>query len=457
MKRLLILLTLTSYSLFAQDSLNIKLLFNWQDTSITGSTLYANKYNEIWGYAKDGREYAIIGSSRGTHIFDVTNPGSSYLVDFIMGADTGGIIVHRDYHDYNGYLYMVSDEGASTLQIADLSFLPDSVSVVYDTDTLFKTTHNIFIDTAKAKLYAGGVWDGAFTALKVYSLADPVSPTYLGRYDGALYIHDIFVRNDTAYCNAAFEGELHVLDFTVTDTPQLIGLLDTYPDKGLNHSGWLSDDGKTYIMADENWGFDLKVCDVSDLTDIKVSSTITSGVDPASIAHNPIIKGNYAYIAYYHDGLQIFDISNPALPVRTGFYDTYPDPDHISYRGNWGVYPFLPSGIVLASDMQYGLFVFDVSNAVVSIEEQHELTDKYYNIYPNPFRESFQIDMLGKEGFVSLANLLGQEVIKRVSINNNTTNLIFEGLEKLEQGVYILTIEDKAGKSRTSQKIIKVE
>ena len=46
-------------------------------------------------------------------------------------------LYHRDYHDYQAYLYAVSDEGASSLQIIDMSTLPDSVSLVYDSSDLF--------------------------------------------------------------------------------------------------------------------------------------------------------------------------------------------------------------------------------------------------------------------------------------------------------------------------------
>ncbi|MBK9286431.1 MAG: hypothetical protein IPN38_01805 [Flavobacteriales bacterium] len=39
-----------------------------------GSALYDNTYNAVWGYHRDGQEYAIIGSTMGTHIIDVTAP-----------------------------------------------------------------------------------------------------------------------------------------------------------------------------------------------------------------------------------------------------------------------------------------------------------------------------------------------------------------------------------------------
>ena len=100
-------------------------------------------------------EIAVIGSTEGTHFFNVTDPQNSTEVAFVAGAYTGSGVVHRDYHDYQGYLYIVCDEGwsTSTLQIVDISNLPTSVNVVYDSDMfLFNTSHNIFIDTATAKL-----------------------------------------------------------------------------------------------------------------------------------------------------------------------------------------------------------------------------------------------------------------------------------------------------------------
>jgi len=135
MKRISTLLTAIyiSCSLQAQDSLNISVLFHWADTSLPASTNVNNTYNEVWGFVQDGREYAVIGSTMGAHIFDVTDPINSTMVMFIPGAYQGSGVIHRDYHDYNGYLYMVGDQGqdTSTLQIAALSYLPDSAPVVY--------------------------------------------------------------------------------------------------------------------------------------------------------------------------------------------------------------------------------------------------------------------------------------------------------------------------------------
>jgi hypothetical protein len=37
--------------------------------------------------------------------------------------------------------------------------------------------------------------------------------------------------------------------------------------------------------------------------------------------------------------------------------DTFPSSTNASFNGVWGVYPYLPSGIILASDIQGGVYI----------------------------------------------------------------------------------------------------
>jgi hypothetical protein len=39
------------------------------------------------------------------------------------------------------------------------------------------------------------------------------------------------------------------------------------------------------------------------------------------------------------------------------FFDTYPPANLANYNGAWGVYPFLPSGTILISDIEGGLIL----------------------------------------------------------------------------------------------------
>jgi hypothetical protein len=61
----------------------------------------------------------------------------------------------------------------------------------------------------------------------------------------------------------------------------------------------------------------------------------------------------------YRRGLSILDITNPATPSEIAFFDTFPSPaaNLPQFNGAWGVYPFLPSGTILVSNIEDGLFV----------------------------------------------------------------------------------------------------
>ncbi|MCI0556107.1 MAG: hypothetical protein L0287_34635 [Anaerolineae bacterium] len=78
--------------------------------------------------------------------------------------------------------------------------------------------------------------------------------------------------------------------------------------------------------------------------------------------HHVLIKNeggsDRAYISYYTKGIRILDVSNPSNPTEIGYYDTPSVSNFISpvYNGPWGVYPYLPSGTILASAPD-GLYV----------------------------------------------------------------------------------------------------
>jgi len=440
-----ICILLLSFASHAQQNANQ--LFNWQDSSLIGSWAYNNIYNECWGVEINNREIAVIGSTEGTHFFDITDPYNSVEIGFVEGAYTGGGVIHRDYHDYQGYLYAVCDEGASsTLQIIDISNLPDSINVVYDSNQLFSKAHNIFIDTATAKLYACASTN---YAMDIYSLSDPINPTLIHSYNDVGHVHDAYVRNDTAYLNCGNDG-FRILDFHYLDIPGGMGpnelaSLTSYPDAGYNHSGWLNNDGTIYAMQDENHGYDVKILDVSDFNNITVLSTFSSGVDSESMAHNGIIKDNLLYIAYYHDGLRVFDISDPLNPFQTCIYDTYNPNDHSSYRGAWGVYPYLSSGNIIVSDMQSGLFILDCSSNT-------ETTNNYMKdiIYPNPANNYLSVNDRDANYF-ELYDIFGK-LVKKVNLKKESNKIT---KDDLNSGMYIYKLYNIDNSNKSGKIIFK--
>lgn len=350
---------------FSQIEAN--LLGTWSNDDLTPTSWLDSRYNDIWGDTINGLEIAILGSTAGVHFIDVTDPTAPTELAFVAGKADGDQLVHRDYHSYNGYLYCVADEGPSSLQVIDMHGLPNSVEVIYDSNDLLVQAHNVFIDTSRAMLYA---CNGNGFELQLISIADPANPVSVASYPNAdlslPQIHDMYVRNDTAYLNGAFQGFL-VVDFSEPTVPVLLGTMTDYPQQGYNHSGWLSDDGDYYYMCDETHGRDVKTVSVADLTDISVTNLFNAESTDNQIAHNAIVTGNYLYVSYYYDGIQVFDVTDPENPVRMAYYDTFDGVSDGGYQGAWGVYPLLPSGNILVSDMNNGLFVIENIENLVDI------------------------------------------------------------------------------------------
>lgn len=356
-------------------SKNVFLLGNWDDPNVPDNGGGA-KYNEVGGFAMNGREYGVIGSTLGAHIIELGGQGNLIERAMIPGRRQGAGIVHRDYHEYQGYLYAVADQDPASLQIINLKYLPDSVHVVYDSDSLVNTAHNVFIDEAKANMYVLG--PAGEPAMSVYSLQNPEKPVLLHHFTGVDYVHDAFIRNDTAYLNCANQG-LWVYDFSDASNPKPIGALPFYPDQGYCHSGWLSEDGKTYVFADETESMRMKVCDVSNLMDMEVISLFNSEVSDKTVPHNLMLVDSLVYVSHYNDGLRVFDISDRENPRQTGYYDTYLEESTSNFRGAWGIYALLPSGRLLISDRQTGLYLFRYVPPP-ALDEGTEV-----GFYPNPF------------------------------------------------------------------------
>jgi choice-of-anchor B domain-containing protein len=361
MHRLLILLLICSGSILiqAQDSLNLTALSQWDDNSLPAiGTL---SYNDIWGYtAPDGREYAILGNVGTTVFLDITSPDAIVEVARIPGQLNS---IWRDYKTYGQYAYMCADQGAEGLTIFDLSQLPDTVIQVSQSTAFFSQAHNIFIDEDNGRLYAAG-GNNPSNGVTILDLAqDPASPTLLGNpaLPAGGYIHDIFVRDNIAYCSHGTNG-FSIYDLSDPTTPLTLGTLPNYPEQGYNHSSWLHDDGDHLVFADETFGRRLKMVDVSDPMEMEVidlfKSELLAPQATGSIAHNPFIRGDYAIISYYHEGVQIFDLSDPQNVEQFAYYDTHPQNiNYQGYDGCWGVYPFFPSGNIIASDTENGLYV----------------------------------------------------------------------------------------------------
>jgi choice-of-anchor B domain-containing protein len=322
-----------------------------------GSSALAN----IGSYVDhSGNEYALVGTDFGLSIVDVTDPDNPAIRFTVPGASS----IWREVKTYRDYAY-VTTEGGGGLTVVDLSLLPANVNYyTYNGDgaisNQLETIHALHVDTTKGYLYLYGSNIGSGNTL-FFDLSDPANPTYAGEYvypgGGSIaYVHDGYADNDTLYESHIYSGFFTVVDVTDKSNPVLLATQVTPTE--FTHNTWLSVDHKTLFTTDENSGSFLGAYDISDLSNITEKSRFQTAPGTGAIIHNTQILNDFAVNSWYKEGVVITDVSRPANPIEVGHYDTYPQGSGDGFNGCWGVDPFLPSGTVVASDIDNGLFVF---------------------------------------------------------------------------------------------------
>ncbi len=447
-KILLLLIVVLALNVKAQyPSLNIALTATLNPETNLGWYGNGTKYSSVYGWANpvDNKEYAILGGASGTYFIEVTNPSAPVVRDFVPATPNDAL--WREYRTSGNYVYMVSDDGGSKLQIADMSYLPDSVNVVVNSNAIFSRSHTVFVEGNK--LWCGSVTKvspNAFYTMAVYDISNPVNPILLRTlnqdYPAIGHVHDMYVRNDTVYASCG-NDKLHIYKYNGVFTE--IGAVTTYPQSGYNHSSDLTPDGKHLVFVDEvGAGLKVKLLDVSDMNNLTIADTSRS--NPGATPHNVYMVDNTkVIISYYADGVYIFDFTNPSNMVPIAFFDTEPTSGPSNnyspntYRGCWGAYPYLPSGILLASDMQTGLFILDAS-AVLGLTTPPTLSNSY-TLFPNPAKDLVNLNIVSTKDdnvTVEIFDITGKLVLQQKIDVQPTINRYYFNVENLANGSYII-------------------
>ena len=354
MKRFLPLVFLfTILSLNAQENFNLDLV---------SQTSVGEDGNDIWGYTdENGLEYAVIGTRTATRIFSLEDPAAPIERAVISGFPS----IWRDIKSFEDHLYVTTDQGQDGLLIIDMSMAPDTINFNYwrpelavGTDTSFlNRCHNLYIDTEDGYCYLAGCNNGNRGVL-IFDLNENKDiPEYVGAEDFR-YSHDVYVKDNLLYSSEITDGLLSIYDVTDKSNPTLINSTSTT--RNFTHNAWLSDDGNYIFTTDERANAFVDAYDISDLNDIvyldsyQPLETQNTGVIP----HNTHVDNGFLVTSWYTDGVVIIDANKPDNLVKVGSYDT--ELEFTSgFEGCWGAYPYLPSGLILASDINHGLFVLN--------------------------------------------------------------------------------------------------
>ncbi|MBX7109096.1 MAG: choice-of-anchor B family protein [Chitinophagales bacterium] len=316
---------------------------------LRGEISYPYSCASIWGYVDDdGTEYALVGTYAGVSIVDISDPDNP-VVKFDVPHTQN---LWREIKTYGHYAYATNEVGDGLLVI-DLSDLPNSVTpsnFIY-TDafgTMQSEGHTLWIDE-NGKLFIFGGDYGAGGATIFNLAANPLNPPYLGKYEQH-YIHDGFVRGDTLWASEIYDGKLEIVDVSNPLLPVPLGSVNT--PNFFTHNAWPTHDNHYAFTTDEVDNSYLTAYDVSNLSNITEVDRIQSNPGSGSIVHNVhLLNDQFAWTAYYKDGVALFDVSHPDNMIQVAAYDTDPQESGGGYGGSWGVYPYLPSGNIIVSDL----------------------------------------------------------------------------------------------------------
>jgi choice-of-anchor B domain-containing protein len=340
---------------------------------VPSADLEGGEMSDIWGWAdpKTKREYALMGSSEGLKIIDVTKPTKPVYLGTMLKPDSA--LVWQDVEVFKDHAFVVCDLSPCGMQIFDLtrlrgvktpqSWTPD---LVYPTSL---ATHALDINTGTGFAYLNGSYLQGGS--HVVDINDPMRPLPAGQIQDDGYTHDSHCRiyrgpdkdyRESEICFSANEDTVTIYDVTSKIASTQIARV-TYEGASYTHQAWLTDDHSHILVSDEGdetangTNSTTYIFNVKDLDEPKYVGKYVAG--NKSIDHNNYIKGDLDYQASYTAGLRILDLKKVAKGKITevGFFDVVPQSDAADFDGSWGVYPYLPSGNVLISGMGQGLFV----------------------------------------------------------------------------------------------------
>lgn len=164
--------------------------------------------------------------------------------------------------------------------------------------------------------------------LEIWDVADPLAPTYLGGFVGpdveGAFLHDLYVEGARAYLNF-WAGGMVIADVTDPASPVEVGGFAGYGETS-SHSSWVTTVGARRIAAhgDEQWGARLRLVDVDEASPTFEQQVGVWQTRPEVSIHNVMAFDGEVVMSHYQDGVRIVDISDPANPRTTAWFNTWP-------------------------------------------------------------------------------------------------------------------------------------
>lgn len=349
-------------------------MHSWLDLGVLGGA----SGNDCWGYVSgSGREYALMSVSDALVVIEITDPANPVILDRIPHPNGlwGDVKVHGDF------AYVTTEEEETGLQVIDLTRVDVGEVTLSKTIGTMGRAHNLAVDNTSGFLYTLGTREGWGTTM-CFSLVDPSTPVRIGAGSmTSAYQHDAQI---VTYDSGPYAGKqilfgasenrgVDVVDVTIKNSPFRLSR-KSYPSVNYTHQMWVDEDRNYLYVNDEldEWNGAVAttrtlVFDISNLDNPVLVNTFTTNLP--STDHNLYIHNGMLFEANYTSGLRVFDLgTDPENPTEVAYFDTYPESNSVGFNGAWSVYPFLPSGNLIVSDIDRGMFILEVDTNRLNFE-----------------------------------------------------------------------------------------
>ncbi len=165
----------------------------------------------------------------------------------------------------------------------------------------------------------------------IFDVSNPLSPVELGRVtvpganEASSYPHDSFAYQNRLYINQMGQG-YYVVDVSNPASPQTLGSY-TYDASFFNpthHNAVGTFAGRTIAFeGGENVSAHLRVLDVTNPANIVKIGEVK--MRSQTSIHNILLVGKRLYVAWYAEGVRVFDVSIPPAPKQIAHFNTFRD------------------------------------------------------------------------------------------------------------------------------------
>jgi hypothetical protein len=317
------------------------------ETNVTTGPFPITAYNLV---VEQGFAYVV--GPNGLDIVDVSDPATPTTVGHLDG-NYNDVKVARGGGDVVAYLSPLYGGDTAVVNVTN----PAEPAMITE---LPEYSHSVFIrdEAGPPQLYLATYSE----IVPVYSLANVTAPVRVGEatVPGELAgVHDLFAAGTMIYANNTTAG---LVAFDVS------GGLDNAIERGriltsYSHASWAGTAGGRPIVlhGDEGMtpdgGAFLRVLE-GDLGEDTFADELGRYQSRPEVGiHNFVLVGDKVYIAYYHDGVRVVNVADPANPTEVAHYNTWDAETAYGYTFEGALGIRVVDGLIYVADSNRGLVI----------------------------------------------------------------------------------------------------